>query len=1388
MAIVAMVISSYAQQKLPPPGDDFKTNYVNTSEMIIEGTIVDISYFRDSDSVVFNTNYPCFTYDEKGIWFIKYTILPHKLFKGVPAQQTITVIDLNHSGVIEDKGMIIRVKRNCKDGYDRGDYAVNRTGIFFLKRNFYNCKPGTGGTYYLNEVVGDYNKIVSKYVPSLLDNGKVIEFNDTKQLYKYVEEKTGNKTVDISNKKFRILTNATLNQYLVDHFHDSAFSKSIQDKVLKGEINQLNIEQYQVKATVPDKELQRKEQIRKDSIYNMNQKEGMKFIEEQREKAKERKKEKSFNKSGEAVTYSFVNATYTKAAGVTYLEFDVNFNSNASKYLYQTNVEIKYSTTVFGSNVIANSALTVTRGALVSDPAKYPNFSQIQMASNAVLLTAFGAQSTSPPVSNNNVFFSANTDYIVFHVKLKVASGGLGGSTNLSFDAADMSSIFPGSFTETATGSSATSFSIINATATENHLAGRAEINSFNSYSIAGGVGNTFEINGRFFGSSQGISGDVQLQCSESKKVGANLINIGTFVSLDPGFDIITWTDRKITIKLPSKVNWFYFPVTIGSGDVKVTNDLYPVATTSSSANPLDVPYSLYENFEYTTGNVLYSKTRYVVGNQDGNNSYSVKVHQDVVNNTGAMKCIISALKKWSCETNMNWKIAEIVNYFPTGSHAQEPIIYFDDLGSIAGSGGTLMATTPVTGSCIGGTAPMKLFNIAINNNSSVVWNYNMTSSTISSGQDFYQAMLHELGHGIGLAHTEHASSYDLMYYTVSHPGSRVLAVNGNDKSGGAKMVNYSSTINPPACGMDLLYPPNCNTTAASFSVSEIYLSHNCASSTLHPEIRTRFPNTATVSPPEYTYIWEAQSPDMEGAYNASTLNSYAAVKPVVKSYTLTGTTAVVSYKLTVYDDSDIPNRAVKAFTTYLRSGIADDYSMRDSYLDRLNEPNDQAARSSGVYWDIWQSPDIWNRVRNDGLTEHEDPQYKGATTNNYLYTRIRNVGCSIPAAGSTRNLRLYWTVNSTGEKWDEDWTTTNITTPSGSFPGGREITTGSGIRIGTTLRPGDEKVIVQPWIPPRPQNYNSSFKTLSACVLARIEESSSYPFGMTIGEFFQTPPKSPLSAKSIKDNVTNNNNIITRNLYVNNLDDLKKTGPGNPVLVGGTTPGNPISIRIGVEPGSGCEDLPGFFEIGTVRMVLPQMMFEAWMAEGSPGYGITYDADTYTINMEEEDAQIDMLNPVNIYEENRSFIQLFFALRDPLVYSDINCYYNFGMRQINTPGDDEYGASNFRVNVNLQPADPELISSTQTITGITAADHSQIVLFPSPTTGNLNISYTETVGANTIKIYNQLGMLVKEFDFNPANKQDIIRALDISGLSNGCYFVTISNANGIVRKRFLKE
>ena len=188
-------------------------------------------------------------------------------------------------------------------------------------------------------------------------------------------------------------------------------------------------------------------------------------------------------------------------------------------------------------------------------------------------------------------------------------------------------------------------------------------------------------------------------------------------------------------------------------------------------------------------------------------------------------------------------------------------------------------------------------------------------------------------------------------------------------------------------------------------------------------------------------------------------------------------------------------------------SSAAGDLFSQDSPEDIGDEPNVTSDR-------MYRSEDIWVRRQNDGFTnqEHENPVFRSTGEPNFVYVRIRNRGC---ATASSANVRLYWAKASTGLSWPAPWDG-SVTSPALM---GDEIDmqpTGSVEGSGFTI-------LEFSWNPPNPADY-ASFGADRAhfCLLSRIENAATAPFGMTFPE-----------GSNLSENVRSNNNVVWKNVTI---------------------------------------------------------------------------------------------------------------------------------------------------------------------------------------------------------------------------------------------------------------
>jgi hypothetical protein len=515
---------------------------------------------------------------------------------------------------------------------------------------------------------------------------------------------------------------------------------------------------------------------------------------------------------------------------------------------------------------------------------------------------------------------------------------------------------------------------------------------------------------------------------------------------------------------------------------------------------------------------------------------------------------------------------------------------------------------------------------------------------------------------------------------------------------------------------------------------------------------------------PPYTYVWE-EVPD---GTNTAILDNENIAEPTITGIKAKATSKMLHYRLTVYDNSKLnysdatataPKVAMKTFKVQLKtSGY--DLAMRDSYMDMMEEANMQRINDPRD-WDTWTSPDIWNRQAADGGLEHQNPEYF-VSDPNHLYTKVRNVGCAASPADS--KLKLYWTKASTGENWDGDWKYANVCGIGSMQPGGREITTGTGIAI-PVLQPGDATINHQDWYPIKPELYCGTPSTFEVCFLARIEEAT----GMTIPEKYTYTT----GYAGVGENIRNNNNIVTRNTILTNLrPDNIKTAKRQLIIANGNATATTYNFEFASDRSIFRHFAGDFSSLGSVTLHLGSL-YDAWVASGSHGTVASQNAQNRTVTF--DGANTLRLDSIPFIANQRYTIDVEFTLDSPVVVNEVSNHI-FHARQFDVTNPDVvYGAVNYKVTVSPSTQNnyrKTLIDSTGT--GVIES----FKVSPNPTSGLVYISYIGDTENNTnLVVTDMVGkkIMSEKLIFSRGSAKQI----NLSQFSSGIYLINITNAQG---------
>lgn len=179
----------------------------------------------------------------------------------------------------------------------------------------------------------------------------------------------------------------------------------------------------------------------------------------------------------------------------------------------------------------------------------------------------------------------------------------------------------------------------------------------------------------------------------------------------------------------------------------------------------------------------------------------------------------------------------------------------------------------------------------------------------------------------------------------------------------------------------------------------------------------------------------------------------------------------------------------------------------------------------------LWESPDIWVRNQNDGLTnqEHQNPVYK-TTSPNYVYVKVTNRGCS-DYDGSDAELELTWSkTNTMGSLYQ---LVRDHIDDTGHFDNVID-------KISIPEIPaGDSAIVTFEWYPPNPNSF-----------IARIDERHAWNYSLFVKI---NSPSDLLFSTSMFNFTHNNNNIAALNVDIVNMSiSPQEYIPGSTLAIGG--------------------------------------------------------------------------------------------------------------------------------------------------------------------------------------------------------------------------------------------
>lgn len=496
---------------------------------------------------------------------------------------------------------------------------------------------------------------------------------------------------------------------------------------------------------------------------------------------------------------SMANPRLVDTLGGNWLEFDILMSASTNTVYFDSFLaHIQYNSAAFGTNMIANNNIIAIQSTPFTSPTyTNPNAYWTDNGSNIVVIP-FGSSASGP----YNRTLCSLTPQKLLSLRFKIQSCNV--PANILFTNIAFTSSF-GFYTPTAAGSLTTSvaFNTTNFSGTINDATCKPLITSFNN-NVPAGVGRTLVISGRYFGKRK-VNGTVIFKNADKGTVYPSIGN-----AYDGGvqpYDIISWKDDEIKIKLPGvidSVNTTGYS-TPGTGKFQVKNF---TNTKTESSTILTIPYAIYQLPAsipaYTKFNVQLSGKAPFFG-------YEIRCNPNVTTAFANAKPIIKrAMKEWSCNTGVNWKligdttlssISDGINMINIGNFSALQRTFrevkYCDLG-----GGVYRAYE-------------KSFDIEINQFPSFgSWQVDSSGTLLSGNYDFYAAISHELGHGHLVEHINDSLT-DIMWWAqyaqpFNQNNRKLVSVSSGAPNAGNYVVDSLTAILPCYGNHLLTFPQNC--------------------------------------------------------------------------------------------------------------------------------------------------------------------------------------------------------------------------------------------------------------------------------------------------------------------------------------------------------------------------------------------------------------------------------------------------------------------------------------------------------------------------------------------------------------------------------------------------
>lgn len=258
--------------------------------------------------------------------------------------------------------------------------------------------------------------------------------------------------------------------------------------------------------------------------------------------------------------------------------------------------------------------------------------------------------------------------------------------------------------------------------------------------------------------------------------------------------DIVSWTDTKIVVKVPSDA---------GSGPITVTkqDNTYITSPVSLNVTFNYMRYYLDDSFgikrSYPLRHIGQMPNNTTASNHNSGGALRFKMKENFYNNMPARNLLLDIMEEWSCKTGINFIFEGLASEFDM-LETQNLISFADFFEN--GYGGAAFASLSGIYSC--GQDEQKqlaVTQIDLTFDSNINWGYD----NVANNQfDFKWAASHEIGHGILFGHV--IDQNNLMHYAGGYGDRNYNNLQQVYVDAGKEKSTFSNSFYLCGVGMDI--------------------------------------------------------------------------------------------------------------------------------------------------------------------------------------------------------------------------------------------------------------------------------------------------------------------------------------------------------------------------------------------------------------------------------------------------------------------------------------------------------------------------------------------------------------------------------------------------------